>query len=247
MKHLLILVAMQAEAQGVIQHFNLVHLGSLGSNLPMQVYAGTIQASNQVYQLTLVTSGQDLRYQVDNIGTEAATLSAFAAIQQFKPDLVLNIGTAGGFADQGASIGTVYLSTNHFIYHGRYVPLAGFCDSVQGNYPALNTDKLAHHLALPQGVISTGNSFKRDESEVTQMKNNQVVAKEMEAAAIAWVCGLSQIPFIAMKSITNLLDHELSSEHQFEKNLYFACRALWNNCIQLIDVFTTPSLTDLFD
>ena len=40
----------------------------------------------------------------------------------------------------------------------------------------------------------------------------------MEAAAIAWVAMLYKTPIIAIKSITNLLDHDNASEKEFIKN-----------------------------
>ena len=38
------------------------------------------------------------------------------------------------------------------------------------------------------------------------MEHPQVAVKEMEAAAIAWVCGLYQKPLICVKAITDIVD-----------------------------------------
>ena len=34
---------------------------------------------------------------VDNVGTVPSALITFAAVQALKPDLIINMGTAGGF------------------------------------------------------------------------------------------------------------------------------------------------------
>lgn len=51
-----------------------------------------------------------------------AALTAYLAIQTFKPDLVISLGTAGGFKAKGGEIGDVYLSTG-FANHDRHIPI----------------------------------------------------------------------------------------------------------------------------
>ncbi len=50
--------------------------------------------------------GKDATHNVDNVGTNSAVLTTFIAIQQLKPDLIINAGTAGGFQRNKAAIGT---------------------------------------------------------------------------------------------------------------------------------------------
>ena len=59
---------------------------------------------------------------VDNVGTVPAALTAYLSIQQLQPDLVISIGTAGGFKAQGGCIGDVYVSTG-FANHDRHIPI----------------------------------------------------------------------------------------------------------------------------
>ena len=116
-----IIMAMAEEARPLIEALSFQPLPGIFAPLPMQAY----EAGLKRLQVRLVLNGEDPSYGVQNIGTQAATLAAQAAIQAFRPDLLMNAGTAGGFASHGAEIGTVYLSAA-FKYHDRRIPLPGY-------------------------------------------------------------------------------------------------------------------------
>lgn len=59
---------------------------------------------------------------VDNVGTVPAAVTAYLAVHEFAPDLVISIGTAGGFKAKGAAIGDVFLATA-FANHDRRIPI----------------------------------------------------------------------------------------------------------------------------
>ena len=59
---------------------------------------------------------------VDNVGTVPAALTTYLAIQALKPDLVISLGTAGGFKAKGGAVGDVYISTG-FANHDRHIPI----------------------------------------------------------------------------------------------------------------------------
>lgn len=237
-------MAMQSEAQPVIRAMNLQESPKdtiVDGHLPMQCYQGQHNGIN----ISLFVSGLDERYGVDNIGSEAATLMAHEAIIKVSPDLLISAGTAGGFKKRGATIGTVYLSDKYFIYHDRRVPLPGFDESAIGKYPATPVSGLAKHLNVKQGIISTGSSLQKNPEDVTVIEEHQAVAKEMEAAAIAWVAYLYRLPIIGLKSITNVLDEENKSEAEFVKNLELASLKLQEKLIALIQYLPGKTLDDL--
>ena len=230
---ILLLVAMQAEADPIIRTLDLNPVQHLtDTQLPFKTYENNYEDRH----IVLLVSGTDSRYRVDNIGTQAATLMAYVGIEQFQPDLVVSVGTAGGFVARGAKIGTVYLSDDEFIFHDRQIPLAGFDEQGVGHYPAVNVRALAKQLNLPFGKISSGSSFTKNPDQMEAILKSGAVAKEMEAAAIAWVCWLKQTPCMAIKAITNLLDQGESSEQQFTENFSVATQSL---CIQLKAVMET--------
>lgn len=240
-KHICLLMAMRDEALPIISELALKPVELLPDYLPFQMFQGQLDE----LIVSLVVSGRDPRYDVDNIGTQAATLMAYVAIEHLKPDLVISAGTAGGFARQGADIGTVYLSSDRFVYHDRRVPLPGFDESGIGHYPAMDVSNMASDLELPVGVISTGSSLEKSERDIEVIEGYNAVAKEMEAAAIAWVCWIRQQPFLAIKSITNLLDQPGASEQQFVHNLKFACSQLQQQVIRVLDYCRNKTIEQL--
>lgn len=235
-------MAMQQEAHAIIHTLNLSeNMDILHPKLPMRCFQKTIGELN----ITLITSGMDTRHRVDNIGSEAATLMTYEAIIKTHPDLIISAGTAGGFAKRGAHIGTVYLSEKHFIFHDRHVPLAGFDASAIGKYPATNIQKMADDLQLTTGVISTGSSLKKFDSDVRIVEEHQAVAKEMEAAGVAWVAMLLDVPMVAIKSITNILDVKNNSEEEFIKNFDIASHQLHQKIMDVIEYLQHKTLDEL--
>lgn len=67
-------------------------------------------------------AGKDAEHSVDNVGTVPAALSTFLACQRFQPDLIISVGTAGGFKAQGAAIGDVFVGTTT-VNHDRRIPI----------------------------------------------------------------------------------------------------------------------------
>lgn len=214
---------MQAEADPIVRRLGLQPATVPWADwVPCRRWQGNVQGVS----VDLVTAGRDVRHDCDLIGTEPATLMATQAILHLAPRLLASVGTAGGFKAQGARVGTVYLSQGPFRYHGRHVPLPRLQDSVRGGYPSIDTTAWADALGLPQGPVSTGSSFARTDEELAELRANGAVAKEMEAAAQAWVAAQAKVPFFAMKSITNLLDEPAASEEQFPANLATATTSL---------------------
>jgi hypothetical protein len=74
--------------------------------------------------------------------------------------------------------------------HFRSPPLAG----------------LARHCRLKTGVVSTSDSLDATAGDLELLRAEGAAVKEMEAAAVAWVCQQVRTPFFALKSITDIVD-----------------------------------------
>jgi len=237
-----LLMAMQEEADPIINSLQLMESKrTFFEKLPFRSFEKQIGE----LQISLITSGIDQRNQVDNIGCEAATLMANECITRLNPEVMISAGTAGGFANQRAKIGTIYASKDHFVFHDRIVPLPGFRESGVGKFPAAKIDKMVSDLGFESGIISTGSSLEKNEKDTLVMEQNQVVAKEMEAAAIAWVAMLYDVPMFAIKSITNLVDLDNSSEREFLKNFNFSVSELSKALEKVIGYLSGRSLSEL--
>jgi 5'-methylthioadenosine nucleosidase len=87
--------------------------------------ACTFSGTCGTLRVHLAQNGPSEQYGVCKVGTNAASLTTYLAINAFKPDLVLSAGTAGGFKARGAEIGSVFIS-NSCLNHDRRIPLPGF-------------------------------------------------------------------------------------------------------------------------
>lgn len=172
----------------------------------------------------LITNGRDARHGVDLIGTQAATLSTAQAIEHLGPDLVISAGTCGGFRSRGGAIGDVYLASGELRYHDRRVPLPGFHESSLGAYPCADLIGLARELGLKTGVVTTGDALDATDSCHKRMEGASV--KEMEAAAVGWVCSLAGVPVTCLKAVTDLVDGGVPTEEEFVLNLRKAVERL---------------------
>jgi nucleoside phosphorylase len=214
-KPTLLQIAMEAEAAPVAKALALGSPQPLHQHLPATIRTGGSPSA----PLALVTQGHDSRFNVDAIGTQPAALTAWVAATRLSPRLIINAGTAGGFEKHGAAIGDVYLSEGPVVYHHRRIPLGNFEPYGVGSYPTVDVSAIARRLGLKLGKLTTGDSLDMSEQDARQIAASGSSIKDMEGAAVAWVASLMQIPFIAVKSITDLVDAPHPTADQFVTNL----------------------------
>lgn len=215
--NILLLVAMDKEAQPIIKKMNMERINhKLDEDLPAAIYR---TVSPDGHQINLVVSGKCPSHGVDRIGSQGLNLVAWEAVKAFNPDVLINVGTGGGFEKNGSKPGDVYVSSESVKYHDRlFFPDIYFQNYGIGSYKCLEIQHIADQLNLKQGVISTGGSMLASVEENEQMAKNNAVVKEMEAAGIAEVAQLKNVPFIALKIITDLVDTNECPQNQFTNN-----------------------------
>lgn len=220
-------MAMKGEALPLINHYNLKRIAY---HNPIEIYG------NETKSILICLNGKSEKHGIDNIGTQAATLNAFITITNYQPDLIINCGTAGGFISKGAKIGDTYIASEKICFHDRRIDLpGGFKEYALGNYPVLNSDFLAKKFNLKQGIISSSDALDYTEKDLEIFHKNNASVKEMEAAAIAWVCELHNQEFTAIKTITDIVDSEHCTSEEFLKNFEMASHALKENMIKILD------------
>ncbi len=241
-RNILVLVAMEAEAKPFIEHLGLTLLILKVGNLPCVAYQGT----HNNCLVTCVMNGQCARYAVENVGTTPAALSAFVAINELKPDIVINAGTAGGFKSAGAEIGDAFIST-HFRHHDRRIKIPGtdYEQYGKGNHAAHDCGRMIEKLSLKCGVVTTSNSLDHTETDCIIMRENDASVKDMEAAAIAWVADLSGTPFFALKIVTDIVDGERPTHEEFLENLGSAAVSLQQTLPKVIAFIEGKTLDEL--
>lgn len=221
-----IVMAMQDEANPVINRFNLKEFDSKN---PVKIYKSD---DNSVF---LSTSGLCKTHGVDNIGTQAASVNTYILLNEIKPDLIINAGTAGGFNSMNGKIGDVYIGSGKIMFHDRRIPLGKFEEYGYGNYPTIKTDTLSKKFGLKEGVLTTGNSLDQTETDMKIMTSNNAACKDMEVAAVAWLCQLFDVNLIALKSITDIVDSENDIAVDFLNNFKVAVQNLEKKLFLIID------------
>ena len=214
---------MEAEALPMVKSLNLTQdtPAAIPPPAPCVTYSGQDWGAN----IHLVCFGKCRQTGMDNVGTVPAALTAYLALQTFKPDVIISTGTAGGFSSRGAAIADVFISTAT-VNHDRRIPIPGFDVYGVGKFDALPVPNLVKELNLKTGVVSSGNSLDYTTEDMERMVEHTAAIKEMEAAAVAWAASLFDIPFFCIKSVTDIVDGDRPAAEEFLENLHKAADAL---------------------
>lgn len=237
---IVILVAMEQEAAPMIKEFNLERQESLCNICQCLTFSGKYAGCS----LYLITNGKCRRYGVDEVGTVPAALSAYVAIKNINPDLIINAGTAGGFYRKSAGIGDTYV-VSHIKCHDRRIPIPEFIEYAKGNFDLHETPNLVKALNCKTGALTTSNSLDHTEMDDTIMLENDASVKDMEGAGIAWVAHLANVPLVCIKVITDIVDGEHPTEQEFLKNLNTAAQSLKESLPQTVRYVAGKALDEL--
>ncbi|MDP8051322.1 5'-methylthioadenosine/S-adenosylhomocysteine nucleosidase [Pasteurella atlantica] len=153
------------------------------------------------------------------IGKTAAAMGTALFLQLTKPDYVINTGSAGGL-DKNLNVGDIVISTEAR-YHDVDVTAFGYeIGQLPANPAGFVADKELAELAFSltqqlgenavSGLICSGDLFVNSGEMIAKICKNfpQVVAVEMEAAAIAQVCHAFSVPFVVVRAISDVADKE---------------------------------------
>jgi len=154
------------------------------------------------------------------IGKVAAALATAILIDKFQPDYVVNTGSAGGF-DAKLKVGDVVVSSE-VRYHD--VDLTAFGYEI-GQLPANPAAYIPHKTLVTAakkgteqlvgiqtmvGLITTGDTFMTKDDDIAKARGNfpNMAAVEMEGAAIAHTCHQFNVPFVIIRSLSDIAGKE---------------------------------------
>ena len=186
-----------------------------------EYYSGKLQGTDVV----LVQSG---------IGKVASTVATTLLINNFNPDYVINTGSAGGF-DPDLKVGDIAVG-NELVHHDVDVTAFNYEFGQVPNMPARfkADDKLVEtvtgliddmtDITCKVGLIATGDSFMCDPQriEATRQQFPDMLAVEMEGAAIAQACYQMNTLFLVIRSLSDIAGQE--SPMSFDQYLEVASK-----------------------
>ena len=181
--------------------------------------------------------------QKSGIGKVNAAIQAVEMIRQYKPDVIISSGCAGGNGDD-VNVQDVVVSSElayHDVYCGTAIDSTTVYGQVQGLPARFQADPyllkkatdISHsslhtpHSSLPTphspkivpGLIVTGDWFVDSKEKMREIIGHFPEAKavDMESCAIAHTCYIYKVPFISFRVISDipLRDTDASQYHNF--------------------------------
>lgn len=150
------------------------------------------------------------------IGKVASAVATTMIIEKFNPDYVVNTGSAGGF-DKALDIGDIVIAdtvTHHDVDLTVFGYVLGQCAGMPENYvcnehlieAAQASAKHIKGVKVKQGLVCSGDSFVgSDELALAiKIKFPEMKAVEMEGAAIAQAAYLMGVPFLVIRSLSDI-------------------------------------------
>lgn len=192
-------------------------------------------AESVVIANTEYTTGQmfgvDVILLKSGIGKVNAAMGTAVLLEKFKPDFIINTGSAGGYNPE-LNVGDMVISTE--VRH-HDVDVTAF-DYEYGQVPQLPAAFIADEklvslaekvaagidgVGVGKGLIATGDVFMSDPERVRFVREKfpQLQAVEMEAAAIAQVAYQFSVPFVVTRALSDIAGKEsdLSFDQFLEK------------------------------
>lgn len=93
--------------------------------------------------------------------------------------------------------------------------------------------------------MSTGNSLDFAEEDMVAMLEGEAAVKDMEGAAVAYVCRLYDTPMLAIKSVTDIVDGDKPAQEEFLENLHKSSAALQEAIANTVDFLQGKTLSEL--
>lgn len=150
---------------------------------------------------------------LSGIGKVSASVATTLLIENFRPEVIINTGTAGGLG--ASSVHDIVLATE-VRHHDVDVTAFGYEIGQQAQMPPAYLPDIKwfdlaksvaekHSNRLHCGLVVSGDAFISDPERLQQIENTFPNAKavEMEAAAIAQTCHLLKTPFIMLRAISD--------------------------------------------
>ena len=223
-----IIAAMPEELKLLVEH---LEMAEKHQRLGHVYYTGRIKH----HEVVLVESG---------IGKVMSAMSVAVLVNDFKVTAVINTGSAGAVA-LGLEIGDVVVA-DRLVYHDVDVTAFGYDYGQMARQPLYYeasrylVEEMKAVLEKTQqtsrvGLIATGDSFIAGQDKIDQIKAHfpDVLAVEMEGAAIAQAAHSLGLPFMVIRAMSDTASH--NANITFDEFILEAGKRSAETLIQLLN------------
>ncbi|UOQ46304.1 5'-methylthioadenosine/S-adenosylhomocysteine nucleosidase [Halobacillus salinarum] len=223
-----IIGAMDEEIELLEKEMNVTEKNEIAGSLFIQ---GTLCGK----EIVLLKSG---------IGKVNAAVAATIMQERYPVQAVINTGSAGGFAAD-LEVGDIIISS-YVTYHDvdvtafeyEYGQIPDMPSMYKADGELVQTAVDAAHSANARalnGIIATGDSFMHEQTRVDFVRDKfpEMIAAEMEAAAIAQVCHRYGTPFVILRALSDIAGKE--SPLSFDQFLPVAAKNAATIVMKMLD------------
>ncbi|MDQ0361665.1 5'-methylthioadenosine/adenosylhomocysteine nucleosidase [Breznakia pachnodae] len=153
---------------------------------------------------------KDVVLVLSGVGKVNAAMTTATILHEYDIEYVINIGTAGGFKEEQKVLDIVI--ADKVVQHDFDTSVADGAEGI-GLYSSCDEAliKKAYRLLEDEesnvyiGTIASGDVFIGRDDQIQLIKHNfkDVIACEMEAGAISYVCNRRQVPCIVLRSLSD--------------------------------------------
>ena len=176
---------------------------------------------NKIYDLTfyeITINNRNVVLVISGVGKVNAARACQILIDKYNVKGVINVGVAGGVSENLA-IGDIVIGerlVQHdfditaFNHEKGYISNVGmYLSSSKKLITLIEKIMKKEKITYYKGVIASGDIFITEEKMSKKIKNKfQALCVEMEGASIAQVCFLSHIPFLVLRSISDIPNNQ---------------------------------------
>ncbi|WP_174721228.1 5'-methylthioadenosine/adenosylhomocysteine nucleosidase [Streptococcus periodonticum] len=186
------------------------------------------------HEVVLVESG---------IGKVMSAMSVAVLVNEFKVTAVINTGSAGAVAE-GLQIGDIVVA-DRLVYHDVDVTAFGYEYGQMARQPLyfeasrylvseMKKTLEKTHQTSRVGLIATGDSFIASQDKIDRIKGHfpEVLAIEMEGAAVAQATHSIGLPFMVIRAMSDTASHDANIS--FDEFIHEASKRSADTLIQFL-------------
>lgn len=151
--------------------------------------------------------GKDLIFFHAGWGKVASAGGMQYILDQYKPDLTINLGTCGGFEGE-VELNEIILVERTFIYD--IVELMGDFGSVLDYYAStldLSWLPVPYPHPVRRGILASADSDLQP-GKIPQLKAQNAIAADWESAALAWVAQKNGAKLLILRAVSDLVNEQ---------------------------------------